>query len=55
MFLLPIDRCYALVGELRLRWQGFDGGAEAHAALASFLAGLRGSATTLAPEERRDG
>ena len=38
VFLLPIDECYALVGELRRRWQGFDGGAEAHAALAAFLA-----------------
>jgi Family of unknown function (DUF5947) len=55
VFLLPIDQCYSLVGELRLRWQGFDGGAEAHASLASFLAGLRGRARTLAPEERRDG
>jgi Family of unknown function (DUF5947) len=55
VFLLPIDRCYALVGELRLRWQGFDGGAEAHAALAAFLAGLRTRARPLAPEERADG
>ena len=55
VFLLPIDQCYSLVGELRLRWQGFDGGAEAHAALASFLAGLRSSALALAPEERRHG
>jgi hypothetical protein len=51
-FLLPIDQCYSIVGELRLRWQGFDGGAEAHAALAAFLAGLRGRARPLAPEER---
>jgi hypothetical protein len=51
VFLLPIDECYSLVGELRLRWQGFDGGAEAHAALAAFLAGLRGRALALAPEE----
>ena len=55
VFLLPIDECYALVGELRRRWQGFDGGAEAHAALAAFLAGLRGRARALAPEERADG
>jgi hypothetical protein len=45
MFLIPIDECYALVGELRLRWQGFDGGAEAHAAVAEFLSGLRQRAT----------
>jgi hypothetical protein len=55
VFLLPIDQCYSLVGELRLRWQGFDGGAEAHAALAAFLAGLRSRALALAPEERVDG
>ena len=41
VFLIPIDECYSLVGELRLLWQGFDGGAEVRAALASFLAGLR--------------
>jgi len=46
MFLIPIDECYALVGELRLRWQGFDGGAEARAAIAEFLSGLRQRATT---------
>jgi hypothetical protein len=55
VFLLPIDECYSLVGELRLRWQGFDGGAEAHAALAAFLAGLRSRARPLAPGERADG
>ena len=52
VFLIPIDECYALVGGLRGRWQGFDGGAEARAALAAFLAGLRGRAVALAPEER---
>ena len=50
-FLIPIDECYALVGELRVRWQGFDGGAEARAALAAFLAGLRRRAVALTPEE----
>jgi hypothetical protein len=46
-FLIPIDLCYGLVGELRLRWQGFDGGAEARAALAEFLDGLRQRALPL--------
>ena len=55
VFLLPIDECYALVGELRRRWQGFDGGAEAHAALAAFLGGLRSRARPLPPGERADG
>jgi hypothetical protein len=47
VFLIPIDECYSLVGELRLRWQGFDGGAEAHAALAAFLDSLRRRALVL--------
>jgi uncharacterized protein DUF5947 len=51
-FLLPIDECYALVGELRMRWQGFDGGAEARASIAAFLNGLRRRAVALAPGER---
>ena len=50
VFLIPIDECYALVGELRLLWQGFDGGAEVRAALASFLAGLRRRAVVLERE-----
>jgi len=41
VFLIPIDECYSLVGKLRLLWQGFDGGAEARAALATFLESLR--------------
>ena len=41
VFLIPIDMCYSLVGEFRLYWQGFDGGAEVREALEEFLAGLR--------------
>ncbi|MGH3203519.1 MAG: DUF5947 family protein, partial [Streptosporangiaceae bacterium] len=51
VFLIPVDECYALVGELRMKWQGFDGGAEARAALAVFLDGLRRRAV---PLERRE-
>ena len=29
-FLVPIDACYELVGQLRRLWRGFDGGQEAH-------------------------
>jgi hypothetical protein len=47
VFLIPVDECYSLVGELRMKWQGFDGGAEARAALASFLDGLRRRAVPL--------
>ena len=49
VFLIPIDMCYSLVGELRLYWQGFDGGAEVRAALEAFLTGLRRRAVVLAP------
>ena len=41
MYLVPIDTCYELVGRLRLNWQGFDGGAEAHAALDDALGEIR--------------
>ncbi|MEU8843047.1 DUF5947 family protein [Streptomyces roseus] len=37
-YLVPIDICYELVGRMRLLWQGFDGGAEARAALDVFFA-----------------
>jgi hypothetical protein len=47
VFLIPVDECYSLVGELRMKWQGFDGGAEARDALATFLAGLRRRAVPL--------
>ncbi|MEU3467522.1 DUF5947 family protein [Streptomyces sp. NPDC006687] len=47
-YLVPIDICYELVGRMRLLWQGFDGGAEARAALQVFFAqvGQRARALT---------
>ena len=39
-FLVPIDRCYELVGALRMVWRGFDGGQEARALLDGFFAEL---------------
>jgi hypothetical protein len=39
-FLVPIDRCYELVGGLRRTWRGFDGGQEARALLDGFFADL---------------
>ncbi|MFD5763855.1 DUF5947 family protein, partial [Streptomyces sp. NPDC127044] len=36
-YLVPVDICYELVGRMRLLWQGFDGGAEARAALDTFF------------------
>ena len=40
-FRVPIDMCYALVGEVRVRWRGLDGGEEIRATLAAFVDGLR--------------
>ena len=50
-YLVPIDVCYELVGQLRRLWKGFDGGTEAHAALDEFFARVRDRASTGAPRE----
>ena len=44
-FIVPIDACYELVGELRRCWRGFDGGSEAHARLDAFFDELGARAT----------
>ena len=49
-FVVPIDACYELAGKMRLHWRGFDGGAEARAAIAGFLDQLRARARTLDQE-----
>jgi hypothetical protein len=43
-YLVPIDACYELVGQLRRLWKGFDGGTEAHAAMDSFFDTVRSRA-----------
>jgi len=43
-FIVPIDACYELVGHLRRLWRGFDGGTEAHQAMADFFTRVRGRA-----------
>jgi hypothetical protein len=43
-FIVPIDACYALVGQLRRLWRGFDGGQEANAMLNSFFDDVRARA-----------
>ena len=43
-YLVPIDTCYELVGQLRSLWRGFDGGTEAHAALDAFFDDVRARA-----------
>jgi hypothetical protein len=37
----PIDRCYALVGLVKLRWEGISGGTELGAAIEGFFDELR--------------
>jgi hypothetical protein len=44
-FLVPIDACYELVGQLRRLWRGFDGGREAHDALDTFFDRVRARAS----------
>ncbi len=43
-YLVPIDACYELVGQLRRLWRGFDGGKEAHDALEEFFDHVRARA-----------
>ena len=40
-FLVPINACYELVGRVKLRWKGFDGGEEAWRDIELFFSGLR--------------
>jgi hypothetical protein len=43
-FLVPIDACYRLVGEVRRHWQGFSGGDRVWQRIESFFADLRARA-----------
>jgi hypothetical protein len=44
---VPVDACYQLVGILRQCWRGFDGGADAHAAVEGWWAALAARAGSL--------
>jgi hypothetical protein len=39
-WIVPVDACYELVGRIRRRWRGFDGGTEVSAEIESFFAHL---------------
>ncbi len=43
-YILPIDRCYALVGTIRRQWRGLSGGSEVWDAVGAFFAGLQQAA-----------
>lgn len=43
-YVVPVDRCYELVGMLRMTWRGFDGGQEARAAMDDFFTDIEGRA-----------
>jgi hypothetical protein len=42
--ILPIDRCYALVGLVRMRWEGISGGDALRVAVPEFFAEIRARA-----------
>ena len=48
-FLVPIDACYELVGQLRTRWRGFDGGQQAHEAMGVFFDRIRTRSRPVGP------
>jgi hypothetical protein len=50
-FLVPIDACYRLVGEVRRHWQGFSGGDRVWERIELFFADLRGRARAFVSEE----
>lgn len=42
-YLAPIDRCYELVGLVRIRWRGMTGGPDVRSAIDGFFEKLRGA------------
>ncbi len=53
-FLVPITACYELVGRVRLRWKGFDGGQEAWEEINAFFDRLRNRSERVHHEARLD-
>ena len=49
-YIVPIDACYELVGRIRRRWKGFDGGEDAWQEIDGFFADVRGRSTEVSPE-----
>ena len=51
-FVVPVDRCYELVGTLRLHWRGFDGGQEVRASIDEFFADVAKRSRPVSPGRR---
>ena len=49
-YIVPIDACYELVGRIRRRWKGFDGGEDAWTEIDAFFAEVRARSTAINPE-----
>lgn len=54
-WIVPVDRCYELVGHLRLNWRGFGGGAEVRDGIDEFFAEVRARAKVAARGEASAG
>jgi hypothetical protein len=46
-YMLPIDRCFKLVGLIRSQWRGFSGGTEVWKQIAGFFGELKSGATVI--------
>ena len=49
-YVVPIDACYELVGRIRRRWKGFDGGEDAWKEIDDFFADIRARSTEVGLE-----
>ena len=49
-YIVPIDACYELVGRIRRRWKGFDGGEDAWTEIDTFFAEVGARSTAVNPE-----
>ena len=49
-YIVPIDACYELVGRIRRRWKGFDGGEDAWKEIDAFFADVRARSIEVNPE-----
>jgi Family of unknown function (DUF5947) len=50
-YLLPIDRCFKLVGVIRSQWRGFSGGTEVWQQIAAFFGELKAGATLVSERD----